>query len=283
VATWALCVAGIAAAKLVSLVEPSGLLAGNLAGVAAFLFIALPERKIHGRGERWRDYGLPWWGVGDARTWRAWARGLAAAALECDPDDVVVADSRAHVKGAPHRALGLAQLAALAERPDAGRTLGEPGLSATRYHSPERVTWAAGVHVAAVEVDRETGAVSVLAYHAVHDAGHEINPLIVEGQTQGGAVQGIGAALGEEIVYDASGQVLTGTLMEYALPRADSVPPIDVGGCDSPSPLNPLGAKGTGEGSAVPGPAAIANAVADALDGVEIVQTPLRPALLVRA
>jgi carbon-monoxide dehydrogenase large subunit len=211
------------------------------------------------------------------------ARGLAAAALECDPDDVVVADGRAHVKGAPHRALGLAQLAALAERPDAGRTLGEPGLSATRYHSPERVTWAAGVHVAAVEVDRETGAVSVLAYHAVHDAGHEINPLIVEGQTQGGAVQGIGAALGEEVVYDDGGQVLTGTLMEYALPRADGVPPIDVTGCDSLSPLNPLGAKGTGEGSAVPGPAAIANAVADALDGVEIVQTPLRPALLVRA
>ncbi|PYM18704.1 MAG: hypothetical protein DMD78_27155 [Candidatus Rokuibacteriota bacterium] len=210
------------------------------------------------------------------------ARLVAARALECDPGDVTVADGRARVKGAPDRALGLATLAALAERPDVVRALGEPGLAATRYQSPESVTWAAGVHVATVEVDPETGAVSVLGYHAVHDAGHEINPRIVEGQTQGGAVQGIGAALGEEIVYDAHGQVLTGSLMEYALPRADGVPPIDVAGCDSPSPLNPLGAKGTGEGSAVPGPAAIANAVADALDGVEILATPLRASALAR-
>jgi membrane protease YdiL (CAAX protease family) len=79
VATWALCIAGLAAAKLLSAVEPTGLLAGNLAGVAAFLFIALPERRIHGRGERWRDFGLPWWGLADARTWRTWARGLGAA------------------------------------------------------------------------------------------------------------------------------------------------------------------------------------------------------------
>jgi membrane protease YdiL (CAAX protease family) len=83
VATWALCVGGLAVAKLVSLVEPTGLLGGNLAGVAAFLFIALPERKIHPRGERWRDYGLPWWGALDARTWRAWARGLAVALGVC--------------------------------------------------------------------------------------------------------------------------------------------------------------------------------------------------------
>jgi uncharacterized protein len=83
VATWALCVLGLAAAKLLSLVEPSGLLAANLAGVAAFLFIALPERKIHGRGERWRDYGLPGWGVADARTWRAWARGAARGVAVC--------------------------------------------------------------------------------------------------------------------------------------------------------------------------------------------------------
>ena len=125
--------------------------------------------------------------------------------------------------------------------------------------------------------------VRVLAYHAVHDAGHEINPLIVAGQTHGGIVQGIGAALSEEIVYDPSGQLLTGTLMEYAPPRADSVPMIDVVSCDSPSPLNALGLKGTGEGSAVPGPAAIANAVADALGdaGSEITQVPIRAHALV--
>jgi CO/xanthine dehydrogenase Mo-binding subunit len=171
---------------------------------------------------------------------------------------------------------------ALANRPDVVRELGEPGLGATRYFCPESVTWAAGVHVATVEVDPHTGRVDVLAYHAVHDAGHEINPLIVEGQTQGGAVQGIGAALSEAIVYDDAGQPLSASLMEYAIPRADTVPPIEVASVDSPSPLNPLHVKGTGEGSAVPGPAAIANAVADAL-GVEITECPVRAEMLVRS
>jgi carbon-monoxide dehydrogenase large subunit len=211
------------------------------------------------------------------------ARRVAARALECDPADVVIAGARAHVRGSEDRALALAAVAALASRPDVVRELGEPGLEATRYFSPESVTWAAGVHVAEVEVDAETGRVDVLAYHAAHDAGHEINPRIVEGQTQGGAVQGIGAALSEEIVYDEIGQPLTGSLMEYGLPRADSVPAIHTTSVDSPSPLNPLHLKGTGEGSAVPGPAAIANAVADALAGrVEITECPVRAERLAR-
>jgi carbon-monoxide dehydrogenase large subunit len=205
------------------------------------------------------------------------ARRLAARLLECDPADVVIESGRAHVRGAGEPAVDLAALHALSQRPDVVRELGEPGLAATRYHSPDSVTWAAGVHVATVEVDRETGAVSVLSYHAVHDAGHEINPMVVEGQTQGGAVQGIGMALGEEVVYDEAGQAVTGTLMDYAMARADGVPAIEVTSLDSPSPLNPLGVKGTGEGSAVPGPAAIANAVADALGGAaDLTQIPLR-------
>jgi CO/xanthine dehydrogenase Mo-binding subunit len=204
-------------------------------------------------------------------------RRVAGRALECGPADVVIADGAVHVRGTPDGAVGLAALHTLSQRPDVVRDLGEPGLEATRYHSPESVTWASGVHVATVEVDPDTGAVKVLSYRAVHDAGHEINPLIVAGQTQGGAVQGIGMALAEEIIYE-SGQALTGTLMDYALARADSVPSIDVAGVDSPSPLNPLGVKGTGEGSAVPGPAAIANAVADALGhSEEFTQIPLRP------
>jgi CO/xanthine dehydrogenase Mo-binding subunit len=211
------------------------------------------------------------------------AARVAARALECDPADVVIADGRAHVRGVEDRTLPLAAVLAVAGRPDVVRELGEPGLSATRYFSPDSVTWAAGVHVATVEVDPHTGQVEVLAYHAVHDAGHEINPLIVEGQTQGGAVQGIGAALSEAIVYDEAGQLLTGSLMDYGLPRADGVPPIEVASVDAPSPLNPLHLKGTGEGSAVPGPAAIANAVADALgDGVEITECPLRAETLAR-
>jgi len=207
---------------------------------------------------------------------------VAARALECDAADVAITDGWAHVQGFEDRGLSLAEVLALANRSDVVRELGEPGLGATRYFSPESVTWAAGVHVATVEVDPHTGRVDVLAYHAVHDAGHEINPLIVEGQTQGGAVQGIGAALSEAIVYDNAGQPLTGSLMEYAIPRADSVPPIEVAAADSPSPLNPLHLKGTGEGSAVPGPAAIANAVADAL-GIELTECPVRAELLVRA
>jgi aerobic carbon-monoxide dehydrogenase large subunit len=206
-------------------------------------------------------------------------RRVAARALECDPADVVIDGGRAHVRGVAEPALDLAALHALSHRPDVVRDVGEPGLAAMRYHSPDGVTWAAGVHVATVEVDRDTGVVRVLSYHAVHDAGHEINPLIVAGQTQGGAVQGIGMGLSEEIVYDASGQVITGTLMDYALARADVVPAIEVASVDSPSPLNALGVKGTGEGSAVPGPAALANAVADALGGMvaaELTQIPLR-------
>ncbi len=210
-------------------------------------------------------------------------RRVAGRVLECDPADVVIVGGRAHVRGAVDRALDLAALHALSHRPDVVRDLGEPGLAATRYHSPDSVTWAAGVHVATVEVDPDTGGVTVLSYHAVHDAGHEINPLVVEGQTQGGVAQGIGMALTEEIVYEA-GQAVTGTLMDYALARADGVPAIDVASADSPSPLNPLGVKGTGEGSAVPGPAAIANAVADALEGaVEPTQVPLRPETIATA
>jgi carbon-monoxide dehydrogenase large subunit len=206
---------------------------------------------------------------------------VAARALECDPADVEMTDGHACVKGFEERGLTLAEVLALANRPDVVRDLGEPGLQATRYWSPESVTRAAGVHVATVELDPDTGRVSELAYHAGHDTGHEINPRIVEGQTQGGGVQGIGAALSEAIVYDDAGPPLTGSLMEYALPRADSVPPIEVAGRDSPSPLNPLHVKGTGEGSAVPGPAAIANAIADAL-GVEMTECPIRPEMLVR-
>jgi CO/xanthine dehydrogenase Mo-binding subunit len=205
------------------------------------------------------------------------ATRLAAATLECDPKDVVIANGRAEVKGAPDRGLDFKALVALAHRPDVVRRLGEPGLAATRYFSPESVTWAAGVHTATVEVDRDTGEVTVLAYHVVHDAGREINPRLVEGQAHGGAVQGIGMALSEGIVYDESGQLLTATLMDYGLPRADAVPSIDVEGHDSRSPLNPLGLKGTGEGSAGPPPAAIANAVADALaeDGLELNDVPI--------
>jgi carbon-monoxide dehydrogenase large subunit len=128
-----------------------------------------------------------------------------------------------------------------------------------------------------VEVDAETGEVRVLRYVAVDDCGVMINPMVVEGQVHGGIAHGVGNALLEEIAYDAAGKLVTGTLMDYALPRASDVPAFEVHHVVTPSPLNPLGVKGAGEGGTLPAPAAIANAVADALGvpGLEIAEMPL--------
>ncbi len=183
---------------------------------------------------------------------------IAAEALECDPNDIVVDGRRAHVRGAPDRGVALSVVATRAEQPDAVRAFGEPGLTATRFYAPDTVTWAPGVHIATVEVDPDTGAIAVLAYTAVHDSGRAINPAVVEGQIHGG---------------------ITGSLMDYGLPRADVVPAIDVRRLETPSRKNPLGVKGTGHGSAIPPPAAIANAVTDALAayGADITEVPVRP------
>jgi len=153
----------------------------------------------------------------------------------------------------------------------------EPGLSATRYYLPEQATWAAGAHAAIVEVCTDTGHIEVLDYAVAHDVGREINPAVVEGQVHGGVAQGLGSALLEEIVYDADGQLTTGTLMDYAVPRAASFPAIKGRAVNCPSTVNELGVKGAGEGGTIPGQAVIANAVADALgaDGPELNRMPL--------
>jgi carbon-monoxide dehydrogenase large subunit len=147
------------------------------------------------------------------------------------------------------------------------------------------VTWAFGAQGAVVEVDVETCETRLLAYAAVHDSGRPINPVIVEGQLHGGVAQGIGAGLGEELVYDAQGQLLTGSLMDYAVPKADQLPPVDafrVAHLDHPSVVNELGIKGVGESGAIAPAAAIANAVEDALAdlGVVIREVPVTPARL---
>jgi carbon-monoxide dehydrogenase large subunit len=136
------------------------------------------------------------------------------------------------------------------------------------------------VHVAKVDVDAGTGHVTLLGYLVAHDCGKVINPLIVEGQVHGGVAQGVGGALYEEMVYDAEGQLLTGSFMDYLVPTAMELPPIDTVHLEYPSPRNPLGVKGLGEGGAISPPAAIANAVEDALRpfGVKVTETPLHPA-----
>ncbi|HEX9122127.1 MAG TPA: xanthine dehydrogenase family protein molybdopterin-binding subunit [Actinomycetota bacterium] len=205
-----------------------------------------------------------------AQTVRRKALRAASEMLEVSEADLRIAGSRIEVAGVPERAV---ELGRLAER--------DPELlSATEYYEPPTVTWANGVHAAVVDVDPETGEVKVLRYVVVHDCGTVVNPMVVNGQVHGGVAQGIGGALFEEIVYDEDGQLMNATLADYLLPTAAEVPTVLLDHLETPSPLNPLGIKGVGEGGAVPVPAAIANAVEDALSGLDAVvrRTPLSPA-----
>jgi carbon-monoxide dehydrogenase large subunit len=175
--------------------------------------------------------------------------------------------------------LGLDDLLRLA-RPTSQYNMEEPGLEATAYFKSDQLTYSYGSHVAHVAVDPETGKIEVLRYVVVEDIGRCINPLIVHGQTVGAAVQGIGATILEELAYDENGQLLSGTFMDYLLPTSTDVPAIDsIILEEAPSPLNPLGVKGAGEGGIVATGAALANAVSHALAplGVQITELPLSP------
>ncbi len=207
------------------------------------------------------------------------ARLVAAERLECAPEDVVLAAGRVSVRGVPDRGLALGEVARAAVRSRALAGLGSPGLSACGFFYPGSVTWAFGAHGVVVEVDVDTGDVRLLAYAAVHDCGRPINPMVVEGQVHGGIAQGIGAGLQEELVHDAAGHLLTATLMDYALPRADQMPPFIVEHLAHPSVVNPLGIKGVGESGVIAPGAAIAGAVEDALAdyGVTISRIPVTP------
>ncbi len=208
------------------------------------------------------------------------ARLVAGELLECAPTDVVFADGRAHVAGMAGRSIELGELARGSLRSPTLLLEGAPGLHACAFFRPETVTWAFGAHACALEVDVETGAVRLLRYAAVHDCGRPLNPMVVEGQLHGGIVQGIGAALGEELIYDGGGQLLTGSLMDYGVPKADQVPPLDVVALDFPSTRNEMGIKGVGESGIISPVPAIANAVEDALADrdVAIERVPLTAA-----
>jgi carbon-monoxide dehydrogenase large subunit len=224
--------------------------------------------------------------AGAAERVRGQLRALAAHRLEAGPEDVVLEDGRAWVRGFPHRAVPLTELARLAYAPpEGGLPAGlSPGLDATVYFDPPGPTFSGAVHVAVVEVDPETGRVSLSRYALVEDCGPVINPTIVDGQIHGAVAQGLGEALLEAVVYGDEGQLLTATLMDYALPKADDVPPFEIGHLETPSPLTPGGVKGMGEGGTIGAPAAIANAVADAVRGlgVNVTRLPIRAESLVR-
>jgi carbon-monoxide dehydrogenase large subunit len=212
-----------------------------------------------------------------AREVRQRAGRVAAELLECAPDDIRVENGRVHVAGLPDRFVTLGRVAQAAVRSKALRGVGEPGLNACTYFYPDTVTWAFGMQAAVVEVDVETFAVRLVKYVVVHDPGRAINPMIVEGQLQGGAAQGIAAGLMEAVIYDGAGQLLTGSFMDYAIPRADDLPPLEVELIEHRSTINELGVKGVGESGCIPSAAAIANAVEDALAefGVTIREVPV--------
>jgi 2-furoyl-CoA dehydrogenase large subunit len=231
--------------------------------------------------------------VGAARRVADKLRRIAAHRLEIDPGDLVLRDGAAVVAGAPDRRIAFAELARTAYADVLGLPPGEePGLEARHAHSNPLATpvdaqrrlrsqlvFANAAHCCLVEVHPRTGEVTVLRYLVVHDCGRELNPLIVEGMVHGSTVHGIGAALLEEFRYDAQGQFLTSTFMDYLKPTATDVPDIEVERLEHPSPFTPLGSKGVGEGGAIPGPAAVANAVEDALapHGVTIRGLPITP------
>jgi aerobic carbon-monoxide dehydrogenase large subunit len=210
---------------------------------------------------------------------RARALEFAAHEFEVAVADLEWRDGAAYVRGVAERHLTLAELARGAA-PGRHRPKDlEPGLEARYYFESEEPPFAYGVHAVVADVDLETGAVAIKRYVVVSDSGKLINPTIAEGQISGGVAQGLGGALFENLVYDDNAQLLASSLLDYALPTARDLPSIDMVHLQIPSPLNPLGIKGLGEGGAVGAHAAVANAVADALrdSGIVIRDTPLSP------
>jgi carbon-monoxide dehydrogenase large subunit len=203
----------------------------------------------------------------------------AGALLEAAVEDLEIEDGRVFVRGAPGSAVDFARVVQASIPTFARPGVTTPDFDATAYHHVPTVTFASAVHAAVVDVDRETGVVRLRRYVVAHDCGKVLNPIIVDGQVHGGVAQGVGGALFEDMAYDEQGQLLAGSLMDYAMPVAGDLPPIETVHLEFPSPRNPLGMKGLGEGGAISPPAAIANAVEDALAplGVRVTDTPVLP------
>lgn len=204
----------------------------------------------------------------------------ASEHLEASEDDLVIEGGRVYVKGVPQKSVTLGELARLSNPlRGAVKPGSEPGLEATDYFGPEGGSTASGVHAMIVEVDPQTMMLEIKKYVTVHDCGRVINPMILEGQIQGGVAQGIGNAFYEQLNYDESGQLTNASFMDYLLPTANDVPNIEADHIETPSPLNPLGVKGAGEAGAIPVGPLFAQAIEDALAGfnLEIREIPLSP------
>ena len=210
------------------------------------------------------------------------ARKIAAHLLEASEDDLDFEGGRFFVKGSPDRGHTIQEVIGAAWTADNLPVGVEPGLEATTFFDPPNFTFPFGCHLCVTEVDPDTGKVTIERYVAVDDCGNVINPMIVDGQVHGGIAQSIGQALYEETVYDESGQLLTGTLVDYLVPAATEIPHMDISRTETPSPTNPLGVKGIGEAGTIAATAAVVNSMCDALD-VDHLDMPLQPERVWRA
>ncbi|MQA29345.1 MAG: molybdopterin-dependent oxidoreductase [Luteitalea sp.] len=252
-------------------------------------------KVVHGDTDNtpmgWGTYGSRTTAVGGAalavatRKIKAKAMLLTGHLLEAAVEDIEYESGRFFVKGTPDRYKTIQDIALLANVAWNLPEGMEAGLEATSFYDPPNFTYPFGAHVAVVEVEPETGRVDLKRYVAVDDCGPQINPVIVEGQVHGGVVQGIGQALWEEAVYDDSGQLLTGSLADYAIPRADQLPEIEVLSTVTPSPHHPLGVKGIGEAGTIASTCTVYNAVIDALAPLKVdaIRMPLTPERVWRA
>jgi carbon-monoxide dehydrogenase large subunit len=246
-------------------------------------------KVVHGDTDQtpmgWGTYGSRTTAVGGAalvlatRKVRDKAKVIAAHLLEAAVEDMDYADGKFFVKGSPDKAKTIQEVALMAHVAWNMPKDTEAGLEASCFYDPPNFAYPFGAHLALVEVDPETGQVTLKKYVAIDDCGPQINPVIVEGQVHGGVVQGVGQALWEEAVYDDNGQLVTGSMLDYALPRADRLPNIEVLNTVTPSPHHPLGLKGIGEAGTIASTVTVYNAVMDALApfGVSTVQMPMTP------
>ena len=206
------------------------------------------------------------------------AKRIAAHLLSIDPQNVTFENGR--FSGSPEdKEMSIQEVALAAHLARSLPEDTEPGLSATHFFEPKNFTFPFGTHICVVEIDKETGEIAIQRYVAVDDCGKVINPLLVDGQVHGGIAQGLGQALYEEVVYDENGQLITGTLMDYAVPRAHQLPRYETDRTETPTDVNPLGVKGVGEAGTIGSTPAVVNAVLDALQpfNVKHIDMPLRP------
>src|SRR3989442_7562159 len=212
-------------------------------------------------------------------------RRIAAHLLEASPSDIEYVKAQFQVKGVPSKAVPFGAVSLTAYVPHKYPDNLEPGLEETSFYDPSNFCFPFGAHACVVEVDRDTGTVKILRYVAVDDVGKVINPMIVEGQIHGGIAQGVGQALWEGAVYDDQGQLLSGSMMDYAVPKAQFFPKFELAMTETLTKVNPLGVKGIGETGTIASTPAVYNAVADALAplGVKTINMPLTPERVWRA